>query len=101
MNAKKHLRNKGSKKVGKRSLNSKVIIAIIGVFFFFAIVYFLTPQVSDKWRVSNDGILSYPENRGKVDVNVLKTESSSGYILETISFQSKEYLVEGLLRIPT
>ncbi len=51
--------------------------------------------------MSNDGVLSYPKNRGKVDVSVLKNESGGNYTLETISFQSKDYNVEGLLRIPT
>ena len=50
--------------------------------------------------MSDKGILSYPENRGKVDVKILKTESGPDYILKTISFPSKDYTVEGLLRIP-
>ncbi|MFZ3059119.1 MAG: acetylxylan esterase [Candidatus Methanoperedens sp.] len=62
------------------------------------VYYFL--QGSDKWTVSKDGLLSYPENRGNVDIKVLKTESHPNYTLETISFTSKDYTVEGLLRIP-
>ncbi len=91
-----------SKKVEKKSsLNSKTIIAIIGAVILLVLIYTLIPQGSDKWTVNKDGILSYPENRGKVDVKVLKTESGSNYTLETISFQSKDYTVEGLLRIPS
>jgi len=41
------------------------------------------------------------KNIYKVNVSVLKTESGSNYTLETISFQSKDYTVEGLLRIPS
>ncbi len=84
----------------KSGTNNKTIIAIIGVVAFLVLVYSVIPQASDKWAVSKDGFLSYPENRGKVDVKVLKTESSSNYTLETISFPSKDYTVEGLLRIP-
>lgn len=102
MKSKERLREKNQKKAGKASiLNKRTIIVITGILFLLLMVYFLIPQGSDDWSVSKDGILSYPENRGKVDVNVLKTESGSNYTLETISFQSKDYLVEGLLRIPT
>jgi pimeloyl-ACP methyl ester carboxylesterase len=83
----------------KSSFNSHIPL-IIGAIILLALIYFLIPQSSDKWNVSDQGILSYPENRGKVDVTVLKTESKPGYILETISFSSKDYTVEGLLRIP-
>lgn len=89
-----------SKTVEKRSLFNSKTIAILGIFFLLVLVYFFFMQGSDKWSVSKDGILSYPENRGKVDVQVLKTESGSNYTLETISFTSKDYTVEGLLRIP-
>lgn len=65
-----------------------------------ALIYFLIPQGSDTWSVNDNGILSYPQNRGKVDVKVLNTESGPDYILKTISFPSKDYTVEGLLRIP-
>ena len=81
------------------SFNSRILI-IIGVLILLALIYFFIPQGSDKWNVSDQGILSYPENRGKVDLTVLKTESHPNYTLETISFPSKDYTVEGLLRIP-
>jgi len=86
---------------GKKSssLNLRISI-IVGALLIIALIYFLIPQGSDKWNVSDKGILSYPENRGRVDVTVLKTESHPGYTLETISFPSKDYTVEGLLRIP-
>jgi len=82
------------------SVNSRILI-IIGALILLALVYFLIPQGSDEWNVSDKGILSYPENRGKVDVTVLKTEAHPGYDLETISFQSKDHIIEGLLRIPS
>ncbi len=84
----------------KSGTNKKTIIAIIGVVAFLVLVYSVILQASDKWAVSKDGFLSYPDNRGKVEVKVLKIESGSNYTLETISFPSKDYTVEGLLRIP-
>ena len=90
---------KSMKENKKSSFNSRISI-IIGALILLALIYFLIPQGSDKWNVSGQGILSYPENRGKVDVTVIKTESHPGYSLETISFPSKDYTVEGLLRIP-
>lgn len=80
--------------------NKKTIIAIICAVLILGFVYFLIPQSSQQWNMSKEGILSYPENRGKVDVKVLNTESDSDHTLETISFASKDYTVEGLLRIP-
>ncbi len=92
---------KNSKKTENKSgANKKTFIVIIDAVLLLALVYFLFPQASDKWSVSKDGFLSYPDNRGKVEVKVLKTESGNNYTLETISFPSKDYTVEGLLRIP-
>ncbi len=85
----------------KSGIKFKVLIAIIGVVLVLAVVYFPFAKGSDTWTVSKDGILSYPENRGKVDIKVLNTTKGSNYTLETISFQSKDYTVEGLLRIPS
>ncbi|HEY9206903.1 MAG TPA: alpha/beta hydrolase [Candidatus Methanoperedens sp.] len=102
MKTKKARQKINSKKSDKsQTAYSKVIFAVIGIILFLYFVYLLIPKESQQWSVSEDGILSYPENRGKVDVNVLKTESGDNYTLETISFQSKDYNVEGLLRIPT
>ncbi|MCX9014236.1 MAG: acetylxylan esterase [Candidatus Methanoperedens sp.] len=101
----KNKKNQGKKgkKYGKedsRSRNPMNVVAVVGIAIVLLLAYFLIPQGSDEWTVSSDGFLSYPENRGKVDVTVLDTESGDGYVLETISFQSKDYVVEGLLRVP-
>ncbi len=103
MKAKKSLKlkNNSTQRTARlKSSGTKIITAVLAIFFLTVIAYFLTPHESDKWSISSNGVLSYPENRGKVDVSVLKTESGSNYTLETISFQSKDYTVEGLLRIP-
>ncbi len=102
MSSKKRQQKIKLKKAEKQSsFNSKIIIAAIGAVLLLSVVYFLFAQGSDKWTVSKDGLLSYPENRDKVEVKALKTESGGNYTLETISFQSKDYTVEGLLRIPS
>ncbi len=110
MNSKKRQPKTKSKAIEKKSgIKLKILIAIIGAVLFLAVVYFsfatttqpTSAKGSDTWTVSKNGILSYPENRGKVDVQVLNTTQGSNYTLETISFQSKDYTVEGLLRIPT
>lgn len=93
-------RNTKLKKVKKKSSISSSIYVIIGILILLALIYYLIPQGSDKWAVSDKGILSYPENRGKVDVKILKTEPGPDYILKNISFPGKDYIVEGLLRIP-
>ena len=102
MKKEKPQKGKTSKRAEKTPASrSKIILVIIALVSLPVFVYFLIPQGSDQWSVSSDGILSYPENRGRVDVRVLKTESGSGYALETISFPAKDYIVEGLLRIPS
>ncbi|MCZ7383390.1 MAG: acetylxylan esterase [Candidatus Methanoperedens sp.] len=99
MNSKK--RHPKSKAIEKKSgIKLKILIAIIGAILLLAIAYFLMPQGSQEWKVDKDGVLSYPENRGKVDVKVLNITTENNDSLETISFQSKDYTVEGLLRIP-
>lgn len=102
MNSKKRHPKTKSKAIEKKSgIKLKILIAVIGAILLLAVVYFPFAKGSDTWTVSKDGILSYPENRGKVDVKVLNITKGSNYSLETISFQSKDYTVEGLLRIPT
>lgn len=101
MKPRKSLKKRDQKTGSRPAHKSKIIYAIAAGLFILVAAYFLFPSNSDRWVVSSDGILSYPENRGKVDIAVLKTESGSNYTLETISFPSKDYTVEGLLRIPS
>ncbi len=107
MNGKKRQQKTKLQATEKKSGIKFKILAIIGAVLLLAIVYFLATltqptnaQGSDTWTVNKDGVLSYPENRGKVDVQVLNITKGNNYTLETISFQSKDYTVEGLLRIP-
>jgi dienelactone hydrolase len=101
MSKKKNRPGANPKKVEKRLIvNSKIIFTVVGAIFLLVLAYSLIPHGSDQWTVSSEGILTYPGNRGSIDVKILKTESGSNYTLETISFQSKDYTVEGLLRIP-
>jgi dienelactone hydrolase len=101
MRSKKNLKTKNKKTESRPAHLSRIILVVAAVLFILVVAYFLDHSNSDKWSVSNEGVLSYPENRGKVDVAVLKTESGSNYTLETISFPSKDYTVDGLLRIPS
>ncbi len=102
MSSKKNKQRISSKKVKEQpSGKSRTIAIIIGIFIILALVYFLVPQGSQEWKVDKNGVLSYPENRGKVDVKVLNITTENNDSLETISFQSKDYTVEGLLRIPS
>lgn len=102
MSGKKNKQRTSSKKVKEQTSDkSRTIAIVLGILFILVIVYFLIPQGSQEWKVDKDGVLSYPENRGKVDVTVLNTTKENNDSLETITFQSKDYTVEGLLRIPT
>lgn len=103
MKSKKQPGNKPKKeKTGHK--NQKVLIVVLGfgaVLLIMALILYSTHEGSDRWTVDDQGMLSYPQNRGNIDVTVINTGSGSNYSLETISFISKDYTVEGLLRIPT
>lgn len=95
---KKNKRSKGTKE--KKSFDKKIAIISASLFFIFFIVFFISSGGSDEWTVSDEGILNYPENRGPVDVKVVQVEKGDNYVLEEISFPSKDYTVEALLRVP-
>ncbi|MCX9012338.1 MAG: acetylxylan esterase [Candidatus Methanoperedens sp.] len=97
---KNQLKVKQETKRTRSAFNLKITAAALGIILLLVLIHSLTPEGSDRWSVRKDGVLAYPEDRGRVDVNVLKTESGSNYTLETISFTSKDYTVEGLLRVP-
>lgn len=90
---------KTRKKESKAFINTKLLI-LSGIILLLALLYFVIPQGSDKWSVDENGTLSYPENRGHVDVSILKSETGQKDSLKIISFKSKDYVVEGILRIP-
>lgn len=83
------------------AFNLRITTAVLGIILLLVLIHSLTSEGSDRWSVRKDGVIAYPEDRGKVDVKVLKTESGGNYTLETISFASKDYTVEGLLRVPS
>lgn len=90
---------KTRKKDRKAFMNPKLMI-LSGTILLLALLYFIIPQGSDKWSVDDNGTLSYPENRGHVDVSILKSETGQEDSLKIVSFQSKDYVVEAILRIP-
>src|SRR5574341_926851 len=101
MSKKKNQSKTNQKRAGKKpASNPKIIAAVLGIVLFLVLMNYIIPKGSDQWSIRMDGVISYPEDRGKVDINVLKIESGSNYTLETISFQSKDYTIEGLLRVP-
>ena len=98
--------NKGKKikqKTGNRQVQRNNILAgAAAIILLVLAVYYFTSQTSGStWSVSSDGLLSYDGNRGRVDVSVLKTEQYGSYTIETISFPSKDYIVEAILRVPS
>ncbi len=98
---KEHLQRKKQQNIKKKQSRNSKIIFILGVLLLLVVAYSQIPHGSEQWSVNKDGILSYPVDRGKVDVKLLKTESGDNYTLETIYFESKDYTVEGLLRVPS
>lgn len=103
MKSKKQPLNKQNKEKTKKK-NRKVLLAVLGfaaVLLVLAQIYSSNHEGSDKWTVDDRGMLSYPRNRGDIEMTVINTQSGSNYTLETISFKSKDYTVDALFRIPT
>lgn len=94
---KKKVRKNGKKR--NKSINSR-ILTISGVIFLIILLYLIFPQSGDKWSVDENGILSYPESRGHVDIDTVKNETDGNENIRIISFMSKDYVVEGILRTP-
>ena len=62
-------------------------------------MYYLTAE--SEWYVTNDGILEYPQDRGKVDFTESVIESGDDYVLKKIVYESRDMDIYALLRIPT
>lgn len=82
-----------------RTIGSGVLIISVAVILLI-LFYFIIIHSGDKWSVDDKGILSYPENRGHVNIETLSTETAKNESVRIISFVSKDYTVEGILRTP-
>jgi hypothetical protein len=62
------------------------------------IAYHLTAE--KEWYVTNDGILQYPSDRGKVDFTEAVIQTGDDYVLKKIVYRSGDLDIYALLRLP-
>lgn len=72
---------------------------LILVLIFLIIIIFISISILRKpsWYVSEDGILHYPENRGKIEFSRNKINESANWTEEKVIFPSKNTRIYGLL----
>ncbi|HII16179.1 MAG TPA: alpha/beta hydrolase [Nanoarchaeota archaeon] len=82
----------------KYALNA-ALVAVLAI----AFLYFATRDISpkDDWGTDDKGLIKYPEDRGKLeDVKTILLEDNATYIIEKVSFKSRDLIVYGLLYMP-
>jgi len=86
---------KSQKSKKKPSVGQYLLILLLLVL----AVYYLTAE--KEWYVTSDGILQYPQDRGKVDFTESVVQAGDDYVLKKIVYESGDMDIYALLRIPT
>lgn len=87
-------------------LKGKKLLGIIAaaLILFFSMPYFLnfidSLKPSDKWAISSDGLVSYPQNRGAVEYTRTVLNDTQEFTLSKIIYKSKGENIYALLRVP-
>lgn len=83
-------------------LKGKRFIGLIAAIIILSIVvpYILDAfKPTDKWSISEDGVLSYPENRGAVEYTKMALNDTLEFTLSKIVYESKGEKIYALLRV--
>ncbi|VVB59919.1 Acetyl xylan esterase (AXE1) [uncultured archaeon] len=84
-------------------LKGKRFIAVLAtiVLLVFAVPHILDAfKPGDKWSISEDGLVSYPQNRGAVEYTKTILNDTPQFTLSKIVYKSKGENIYALLRIP-
>ncbi|MBU4241935.1 MAG: alpha/beta fold hydrolase [Nanoarchaeota archaeon] len=81
----------------KRLKNIILIVVIV-----FLLLFFVSRNVSEKtdWSVDFNGILKYPQDRGKVEVDKIFMEETDSYKQYKVVYKSRNKDIFGLLFLP-
>ncbi|MCD4822169.1 MAG: alpha/beta hydrolase [Methanococcoides sp.] len=97
--AKNRSKNKDALKM-KRLLKSNNLVLVIGILLILSGLFGILFNQDDKWSVTEDGLLSYPE-RDDIQYSVIDVDdSNSNYTVSTIEYTSRSRTVPSLLTIP-
>lgn len=79
-------------------LKKYILISLVLLMFLFLIYFYFHKE--PEYFVSSDGVLFYPENRGKLEYTRTLWNETNNYIQEKVIFQSKGTKIYGYLFLP-
>ena len=87
--------------VNKKAANAKILIALGSAVIFIALLWTIVsnPAIIQEWDVGEDGIVSYPTDRGIPVFDSIATDDPV-HFLHHINFSSRDANISALLRIP-
>jgi len=85
----------------KKAAKAKILIALGSAVILIALLWaiFDNNATLQEWDVDEDGIMSYPTDRGIPEYDSMIVEDS-GYYLDHINYSSRDAVISALLRIP-
>ena len=63
------------------------------------VMYYINAE--KEWHVTSDGILQYPQDRGKVEFTETTIQTGDDYVLKKVVYRSRDLDIYALLRTPT
>lgn len=97
--AKNRSKNKDALKM-KRILKNNNLVLVIGILLILSGLFGIIFNQDDKWSVTEEGLLSYPE-RDDIQYSVIDVDdSNSNYTVSIIEYTSRSRTVPSLLTIP-
>ncbi|MFQ5975157.1 MAG: alpha/beta hydrolase [Candidatus Hydrothermarchaeales archaeon] len=96
---KRKKRQKEKKEEKKPRKNLKIVLAVL-VFVLIGIYLFSASTGSSKWSLSEEGLIEYPQKRGKPVYALTPVEEGEDYVLKKAVFESKGAEIYSLIFMP-
>jgi len=86
----------------KKAANARILIALGSAIILIAVLWVIFDNTAapQEWNVDEEGIMSYPTDRGIPVFDSIIVESNPGYLLDHINYSSRDDVISALLRIP-
>jgi dienelactone hydrolase len=85
---------KSQKTKKKPSIGLYILLLLLLVL----VVYYTNAE--KEWYVTSDGILQYPQDRGRVEFTETAIQTGDDYVLKKVVYRSRDLDIHALLRIP-